>query len=82
MFLKYVHVSLCDLLDSEKSAKKEIEFFFPEFNWQFWKEYEEPQFQLGNVSYCYELGVHKVLQSWLSFMHFTVYSDFPFVQLP
>lgn len=37
--------------DSEATAQKEIQFFFPEFDIEKWKTDEEPLFQSGKVQF-------------------------------
>ncbi|XP_060073253.1 nucleoside diphosphate kinase 6-like [Ylistrum balloti] len=44
--------------DSEESARKEMQFFFPEFNVDQWYKEKEPYFQNGNVSFYEEKGIH------------------------
>ncbi len=44
--------------DSEKTAKREIEFFFPEFDIEDWYENREIYFEKGNVRFHEELCIH------------------------
>lgn len=44
--------------DSIKSAKREISFFFPEFNADEWMLREEPRFRLGLTEYNEERQIH------------------------
>lgn len=44
--------------DSEESARREIHFFFPEFNIEEWYKSEEIHFRLGHVRYCEEKSEH------------------------
>ncbi|KAK3093527.1 hypothetical protein FSP39_016795 [Pinctada imbricata] len=45
--------------DSEETAKREISFFFPEFDVDEWYKKEEVYFRQGSVKYCEENFVHK-----------------------
>ncbi|OWF44398.1 Nucleoside diphosphate kinase 6 [Mizuhopecten yessoensis] len=44
--------------DSDESARKEMQFFFPEFNVDEWYKKKEPYFRNGNVYFCEETGIH------------------------
>uniref|UniRef100_A0A8C2KHI3 Nucleoside diphosphate kinase n=1 Tax=Cyprinus carpio TaxID=7962 RepID=A0A8C2KHI3_CYPCA len=44
--------------DSVDSAKREISFFFPEFNADEWMSREEPRFRLGLTEYNEERQIH------------------------
>jgi len=46
------------LSDSIESAKREISFFFPEFNAGEWLVMEEPRFRVGLIKYNEERQIH------------------------
>lgn len=46
--------------DSVETAKKEMEFFFPEFNPECWHLNEEKLFREGKVEFCEEKGIHVI----------------------
>lgn len=46
--------------DSVESAKKEMEFFFPEFNPDCWYLEEEKLFREGKVKFCDEKEIHVI----------------------
>ena len=47
--------------DSEENARREIGFFFPEFNIEEWYRTEEPLFREGNVKFCEEKDKHVII---------------------
>lgn len=58
VILKFQHFLIFFLSDSIKSAKREISFFFPEFNADEWMLREEPRFRLGLTEYNEERQIH------------------------
>lgn len=46
--------------DSAENAQKEISFFFPDFDFEFWYKNDEPQFRNGNVEFLEEIFEHKI----------------------
>ncbi|XP_033110331.1 nucleoside diphosphate kinase 6-like [Anneissia japonica] len=45
--------------DSPESARKEIAFFYPDFNVDHWYKRQEHLYRTQNVVYCKETGLHK-----------------------
>jgi nucleoside-diphosphate kinase len=46
--------------DSPVSAKREISFFFPDFDFGHWREVEEKQFRLGLTYWDEDSGIHRL----------------------
>uniref|UniRef100_A0A8C2E9L9 Nucleoside diphosphate kinase-like domain-containing protein n=1 Tax=Cyprinus carpio TaxID=7962 RepID=A0A8C2E9L9_CYPCA len=55
---RWCHFLIFFLSDSIESAKREISFFFPEFNADEWMLREEPCFRLGLAEYNEERQIH------------------------
>lgn len=46
--------------DSDASAQREIQFFFPEFSWSSWYRDEESTFREGKIGYDPDNFLHKI----------------------
>lgn len=51
--------------DSEESARREIHFFFPDFDIEEWYKNEEVYFRMGQVKYCENKNEHVLNENFI-----------------
>ena len=49
--------------DSPETAEKEINFFFPDFDFEVWRREEQKWFEDGKVTFCSYDNVHKIVKN-------------------